>query len=119
MSSGTEETHKENSALIERFMIPETPFTVWSDFRGEKEKHYLTMGNYKVSEDCETQKEAREWPQNHMWELITTMIVIVGEKAAEIKGLKEAYVEGFNTGQKLSTATGEELKEVIKNIPQG
>jgi len=93
MSSGTEETHKENSALIERFMIPQTPFTVWSDFRGEKEKHYLTMGNYKVSEDCETQKEAREWPQNHMWELITTMIVIVGEKTAELKKLQEEYNE--------------------------
>jgi len=94
MSTSTEETHSENSSLIERFPIENTPFTVWSDYRGEKEKHYLTMGNYKVSEDCETQEEARTWPENHKWELITTMIVIVGEKAAEIKAIKEEIPQG-------------------------
>lgn len=93
MSTNAEETHNNNSALLERFPIDNTPFTVWSDYRGEKPIHYLTMGNYKVSEDCETQEEARQWPENHKWELITTMIVIVGEKAEEIKKLKEEYNE--------------------------
>jgi len=117
MSTNAEETHNENSSLIERFPIENTPFTVWSDYRGEKEKHYLTMGNYKVSEDCETQEEARTWPENHKWELIITMIVIVGEKAEEIR--KESYKKGFSDATKLETATGEELKQVLSEIPQG
>jgi len=87
------ETPNQNSALIERHIIEGTPFTLWEDFRGEKPKSYITMGNYKISEDCETQKEAREYLDKNFWEVLTQVIVIVGEKTEEIKRMKDLVSE--------------------------
>jgi len=87
------ETPNQNSALIERHIIEGTPFTLWEDFRGEKPKSYITMGNYKISEDCETQKEAREYLEKNFWEVLTQVIVIVGEKTEEIKRMKDLVSE--------------------------
>lgn len=86
-------TPNQNSALIERLPIEGTPFTLWEDFRGEKPKSYITMGNYKISEDCDTQQEAREYLEKNFWEVLTQVIVIVGEKTEEIKRLKETIAE--------------------------
>lgn len=86
--------HKQNSALIDRFPIENTPFVVWSDYRGERERHYLTMGEFKMSPDCDTQEEARQWPENHLWELIISMIVSVTQKAEELRKIQEEIPQG-------------------------
>ncbi|AXH76546.1 MAG: hypothetical protein [Microviridae sp.] len=93
-SMNAEETPNQNSALIERFPIEGTPFTVWSDYRGEKQKYYSTMGDYKISDDCDTQEEAREWHLNHFWEVIVQLVVIVNEKTEQIKKIKEEIPQG-------------------------
>ena len=88
------ETPNQNSALIEKHIIEGTPFTLWEDFRGDKPKSYITMGNYKISEDCDTQKEAREYLDKNFWEVLTQVIVIVGEKTEEIKRMKKEVPMG-------------------------
>ena len=84
----------QNSALIEHFPIEGTPFTAVGDYRGEKDKYYMTLGNYKVSEDCEDFKTAREWHTEHFWEVVMVVTVATIEKYNEIKKIKEEIPQG-------------------------
>jgi len=88
------ETPKENSALIERSNIDGTPFWIWKDYRGTKPKYYLTMGDYKISEDCDEELEARQWPENHKWETMIAVMVSVIQKTEEVRKIAKEIPQG-------------------------
>lgn len=92
-----ENNHRENSSLMERKNIEGTPFYMWGDYKGEKAKYYITLGDTKVTEDCDSAEEAMKWKEDHYWEFMMSVMVCVIKKTQEIQ----------------------KLKEIMKKIPQG
>lgn len=86
--TSTEIDNKENSPLIEREKIPNTPFWIV----GNEERGYkLTWGKYTfMDEPAKTMEDTYEWYVTHMWE-ITMHLIAIGFKIADdaIKNTKE------------------------------
>lgn len=64
---------KSDSQLMEYNKVPGSPFTI---VRREKE-WFLSMGNNRISEYYETEKEVLEFIEKDMFNLILTMIIIL------------------------------------------
>lgn len=92
--TNSDHPHSQNSALIERHNIDKTPFWVWSDYRGNKPKYYVTMGNYKISPDLDTQEEARTWHTDNFWEALMAVMVSVIQKTEEVVKIAKEIPQG-------------------------
>src|SRR5688572_21498628 len=72
-----EETHKENSTITENERIENTPFRIVKDEEG---KYFLTMGEYRITEKCDSKIIALDKLKTEKWLILMHMIVIVIEK---------------------------------------
>lgn len=93
-----ESQDKQNSSeeLIKRMNIPGTPFWLFVDNTGDKERRYIVMGRYKIA-DLQEEESAEQYLDENMWQVMMHVAIIVREQAKEIE----------------KTATE------IKEIPQG
>lgn len=73
-------TNKQHSGkkLIKRTEIQDSPFTIIS----QENEHFVTMGNYRISEKCNSIEEAKSLTKIN-WNLITTVTAIIVEKLIE------------------------------------
>lgn len=72
-----EETNKENSSLIVREQIPNTPFYI---IKNLENKWFLVMGDHRITELKETKEEALDELENNKWFITMSMAAIVLEK---------------------------------------
>lgn len=75
------ETHNKNSPLIEHEYIEGTPF----HYVRRENEHFLTMGNYRITESTNTKQEAIEKLETESWKIIMHMILITQEKSKQFE----------------------------------
>lgn len=74
--SNAEETPKQNSLIIEREQIENTPF--WT--LKTEEGWFLVMGDYRVTEVYETKEEVLECLERDKWKIVLHLAIIVNDK---------------------------------------
>lgn len=94
----SEEQPKPNSSeLIERHPVPGSPFHIIK----QNEEWFLTMGNYRLSNEMFSMGEVEDYIKEQQWNIILSMMEIQ-ERTYDIR-----------------KQMAEELKEIQKEIPQG
>lgn len=70
IQNSAEETHKEESTLLKREPIQNTPFHMVQDQRG----WFITIGDYRITEPYEKELDALLHLESKMWIVIMQMI---------------------------------------------
>lgn len=79
--NNVEETHSEDSNLVEVKKIEGTPFTIVKTERG----YFLAFGQHRLTEPMETEAIATHQLIEKGWDITTQVIAIIVEKTWEIK----------------------------------
>lgn len=90
IQNSADEIHKQNSPLIEREQIPNSPFWII----GDKENGYnLIMGKWKLTQEPIAEKEhVTLWIRQNRWNLILSMIICVTQDIHD-QNTKEIHKE--------------------------
>lgn len=75
-----EGTHNNNSSLINKTEVPNTPYVIVQ----AGDKHFVVMGKYRLTQP-QTLKECEEWLKEITWEKIMTFIHVMMEMEFEYK----------------------------------
>lgn len=59
--------------------LENSPFNIVN----KEDKFYLTLGNYLLSPAMQTEEGIREYLEGHKWEIISSLILLVHERAME------------------------------------
>lgn len=71
LQNSSEEAHKDNSTLITRKQIPNTPFTVVGN---ETVGYFVSWGHYRITEHKDTIEEATNLIDTDTWNIITRLM---------------------------------------------
>ncbi len=80
------EMDAENSEMIKREDIKNTPFTIIS--LTDKNEHFAVMGEYRVTEVYKTKAKAKKEVEEITWNRIIQVVMILNEKNVTIKNQK-------------------------------
>lgn len=81
------ENTSQNNELTKRRKLDGTPFYIIKQINdNNKEQYFLVMGDYRLTEPTETEKETLEKLITEQWLIITNVIAIATEKL-----IKEEY----------------------------
>ena len=75
--------------IITRTEIINTPFVVIQTGG----KHFGVMGEYKITEEFETHKEAEEAACSLNWKNLINIMIVINDYCKSLPGLKEAQTE--------------------------
>lgn len=73
--------------MIKQTKIEGTPFTQIE----QEGKHFLVMGNHRITDDKKTEEQAWESLDKEKWLIIMHMIIIAIEKVKEQEKLKGGF----------------------------
>lgn len=76
----TDETPSKKSLLNEREKIENTPFWWVKSTVDNVEQHFITFGEYRVSNVHTTKKDALDELEKHKWDIIMHMTAVIVEK---------------------------------------
>lgn len=98
--TNVEELTNKNSGseLIERYPIPDSPFTVITI--NEKEKHFGVMGEYRVTEEKDTRGEVVDELEKITWNRIIQVMMILDEIRNKDKDFDKKVKDKMNTNTK-------------------
>lgn len=77
--NNAEETHKQQSTLVEREPIDKTPFWLITNQDGS----FITLGEYRITEVKKDKAEALDELRNNEWNIIMHMCAVIVEKSLE------------------------------------
>ena len=80
------EMEQENSEMIKREDVKNTPFTIIS--LTDKNEHFAVMGEYRVTEVYKTKEKAKKEVEQITWNRIIQVIMILNEKNVTLKNQK-------------------------------
>lgn len=83
----TDETPSKKSLLNEREKIEGTPFWWVKSTVDNNEQHFITFGEYRVSQVHTTKDAAISELENNKWYVIMHMAAVIVEKTLKEKGL--------------------------------
>lgn len=78
--TGVEQINGED--LVERKRMEGSIFTIIR----QGEKHFLTLKNYRLTDDFNSEEELIKFTQSNMWELITVVICVLVDLMEEARG---------------------------------
>lgn len=84
-SENVSNNHNSNSTLREAHKIEGTPFHAVR----VQEKWFLAFGNNRVTENVKSKEEVEDMLKTNMWDIITSVVIIVQEKAREWDRIKQ------------------------------
>lgn len=83
----TEETHNKDSGNEQLFKIKpiqNTPFHILN----KENEYYLTIGNNLLTVGMETEEKILKYLEEHKWDIITTIIIIITDKQINDKTIQ-------------------------------
>lgn len=75
-----ENNHKQNSTLVDIKPVEGTPFAIVS----QEEKHFLVMGDHKLTPDLNSTDEVQEYFQHNHWLILTNVVIILIKRHQEL-----------------------------------
>lgn len=76
---------KDNSHSFKREAVEGSPFTkIYEEDHG----WYLVMGDYRLTNEHETEEELEEFLKTNMWNIMVVMMSIVSEKQIQLNNKK-------------------------------
>lgn len=83
------ETHNKDSNLVKRKQIEGTPFHIIKNITdNDKERYFLVMGDYRITEPTETEKETLDKLVTEYWKIVINVIAIATQTALEVHDKK-------------------------------
>lgn len=80
LNEQTNNTPQQNTQLMVREKLPNTPFTLIGN---DEIGYFITMGPYRLTEHYPTPAEASEQIQIEQWQIIARMIGIICEQTLQ------------------------------------
>ena len=99
LSTNVEELTSKNSGseLVERWQIPETPFTV---ITLEGKKHFGVMGEYRVTEEMESRGAVEDELKRMTWNRMIQVMMILEEIRRKDKNFDKKVKQKLETKNK-------------------
>ena len=94
LSKNVKKVDNENSLMIERYPIKETPFTV---ITLEEKRHFGVMGEYRITEEMKSRGEVEDELKCITWNRVMQVMLILDEIKSKDKNFNKSLKEALTT----------------------